>query len=171
MNKILHGPTIVLYRPMIPPNTGNIARLSTATQSRLLIVGKIGFDLSQKAIRRAGLDYWSQVQLTRYERFKDFYTSEVQNKKARIIAVTKEGKNSLFDFQFEKNDLLVFGNETSGLPPAFLKISDETLRIPMWKNARSLNLSNAAAVVSYFYLEQLANRDEETFAKRNYFLK
>lgn len=166
-----NAPTIVLYRPMIPPNTGNIARLSTATQSRLLIVGKIGFDLSQKAIKRAGLDYWSQVQLTRYKHFKDFYMDEVQNQNARIVAITKEGKNSLFDFQFEKNDLLVFGSETTGLPPAFLKISDETLRIPMWANARSLNLSNAVAVVSYFYLEQLADKAEETFAKRNYFLK
>lgn len=165
----MNGPVLVLYRPMIPPNTGNIARLSVACRSRLLIVGKAGFDLSNKAAKRSGLDYWDQVNLTLYKKFKDFYASEVQNQSIQMVAVTKEGEDSIFDFRFEKNDLLVFGNETMGLPPALLKCCHKRIRIPMWNNNRSLNLSNAVAITSYFYLLQWGDKSQETFAYRNYF--
>lgn len=166
---IMIGPVIVLYRPMIPPNTGNIARLSVACQSRLLIVGKAGFDFSDKAAKRSGLDYWEQVHLTHYKKFKNFYLAEVQNKSNRMIGITKEGKNSIFDFSFQENDILIFGNETMGLPPSLLKCCHQTVRIPMWNHNRSLNLSNAVAVASYFYLSQWGDKNQETLAKRNYF--
>lgn len=170
----MRGPSLVLYRPQIPPNTGNIARLSMATNSRLLIVGKAAFDISHKAAQRAGLDYWQQVNLSLYPQFKSFYQNEVQQKSSRMVAISKEGKTSLFDFRFSAHDLLIFGNETAGLPPKFLKLCPESVRIPMWQNNRSLNLSNAAAVTSYFYMAQLFDKetlDNETLAMRNYFLK
>lgn len=146
---------IALYRPQIPPNTGNIARLCVALDSELVIVGKPSFSWDDKQLRRAGLDHWDKVRFTHMPRFKDFYLSY---KERRIIPVTKVGNQHLFEFSFSPQDVVLFGNETAGLPPKVLKFFPISLRLPMWGPVRSLNLANAVAVVAYEYYRQMYTR-------------
>jgi tRNA (cytidine/uridine-2'-O-)-methyltransferase len=149
------GLGIALYKPLIPPNTGNIARLSVALECDLYIVGKTPIKWDEPALKRAGLDHWDKVRLTHFARFKDFY---LKHKNRRIIAITKESSNIHWDFKFLPDDILLFGNETSGLPPALIKLAGESTRIPMWgEGVRSLNLSNSAAIVAYEYCRQMAD--------------
>jgi len=151
------SPTIALYRPQIPPNTGNIGRLCVAIESPLYIVGKSPISLDQKSVRRAGLDYWQFVDMHKVDRFKDFY-NQMKNAptQRRIIAFTKSSGENLWDFTFQKGDVLLFGNETAGLPPRLLNLIEEHVYIPMWgKEIRSLNLANTVSIAAYEYLRQL----------------
>ncbi|MCB1180224.1 MAG: tRNA (cytidine(34)-2'-O)-methyltransferase, partial [Leptospiraceae bacterium] len=132
---------IALYKPEIPPNTGNISRLCVGINAPLHIIGKPAFDISEKAVRRAGLDHWEKLALKLHDSWEDFY-SNLPNKD-RIFLITKFGKKIYSEINFQKDDILVFGSETSGLPD-FIHDSisgERKLKIPMLnESVRSLNL-------------------------------
>lgn len=143
---------IVLVEPEIPQNTGNIARTCAATGSRLHIVYPIAFDISDRAVKRAGLDYWHLVEVICYDNLDDFFE---KTKGGRYFYATTKAPNRYTDVQFHDNDYLVFGKETKGLPEDLLHDNkDSCIRIPMRDSARSLNLSNSVAVVLYEALRQ-----------------
>ncbi len=148
----MRGPTIALYRPMIPPNTGNIARLCVAIQSKLYIIGKAGFSWEDKQLKRAGLDYWENLSFEHEMKFKNFYQ---KYRIARKIGISKQGNTILWDYSFKPSDVLIFGNEKKGLPPSMLSILEDSIRIPMPGISRSLNLSNAVSIVAYEFLRQM----------------
>jgi len=162
--------TIALHKPQIPPNTGNVSRLCVGLQAPLYIIGKPAFDIDSKAVKRAGLDHWDELDLSEYRGFKDF---SLDNMGMRKIAVTKEGKDLVWDFKFKLNDVIIFGNETHGLPPSFINNCEESVRIPMYGNIRSLNLSNSVAVVVYEAFRQLTQNKEvnEKRVSRKYYRK
>ena len=145
---------IVLYEPDIPFNTGNVGRSCLATGSTLHLVGRLGFSLNQKEVRRAGLDYWTSVDLRVHEDW-DHFLSEI-GPAAPLYFFSKKADNDFWDARYVSNSYLVFGCETKGLPDSMLeRYKDKTYRIPMRENSvRSLNLSTAAGVVLYEALRQ-----------------
>lgn len=143
---------IVLYEPEIPANTGNIGRTCVATGVRLHLIEPLGFQLTEKALRRAGLDYWPKLDVTCYHSFEDFLR---QNPGAKIYMATTKGKRVYTEVCYEPDCYLMFGKESAGIPEEILKEHpDEAIRIPMLPENRSLNLSNAAAIVLYEALRQ-----------------
>lgn len=143
---------IVLVEPEIPQNTGNIARTCAATGARLHIVYPIKFDISDKAVKRAGLDYWHLVEVTCYDSLEDFFE---KTKGGRYFYASTKAPNRYTDVKYQADDYLVFGKETKGLPEQLLHDNrDACIRIPMMDAARSLNLSNSAAIVLYEALRQ-----------------
>ena len=149
---------VALVEPEIPPNTGNIARLCAATKTRLHIVGVPGFRMDERAVKRAGLDYWDEVDLRRHRRIEDLY-DELPD--SRFLFVETGGARSIYEWQYKDEDCLIFGRETRGLPHDLIeKNLERVLEIPMSnQNIRSLNLANSAAIVLYEALRQT------TFAK------
>jgi tRNA (cytidine/uridine-2'-O-)-methyltransferase len=146
---------VVLVRPQIPQNTGSIARTCAATDTPLHLVGKLGFDISEKSVRRAGLDYWPHVKLFRHRNWED-YMRDAQP--ARVWLFSKFGSRLYYKADFGKDDALVFGSETEGLGKEFLEgfPAEQILRIPIVTDAvRSLNLSNAASIALYEARRQL----------------
>ncbi len=144
---------IVLVYPEIPQNTGNIARTCAATGSTLHLVKPLGFDISEKAVRRAGLDYWDKVEVKVYENLDEFFAL---NKGGKFWFLSTKANHSYTDVKYSENDFLLFGRESYGLPEPLLKEHyADTLRIPMLANLRSLNLSNSVAIVLYEGLRQL----------------
>ena len=139
---------IVLVEPEIPPNTGNIIRLCANNGSRLHLIKPLGFDLSDKKLRRAGLDYHEFTQLSIHESLEDYFNKE---KPERFFACSTKGKKVFSEQQYRPGDTFIFGPETRGLPVSFLETvpEDRVLIIPMLKGSRSLNLSNAAAIIVY----------------------
>ena len=144
---------VTLVEPEIPPNTGNIARLCAATRVPLHIVGATGFRLDDRAVRRAGLDYWPEVELHRH---LDLDALRHSVPEARFIYLTTKAERSYADWKFESNDCLVFGRETRGLPEDLLRANwERCLTIPMLNpNVRSLNLATSVAIVLYEALRQ-----------------
>ncbi len=144
---------VALVEPEIPPNTGNVARLCAATRTPLHIVGVTGFRLDDRAVRRAGLDYWPEVTLTRH---RDLAALGDALPGARFIYLTTKAETAYTDWSFAPDDCLVFGRETRGLPEELLRANRERcLRIPILNpNVRSLNLANAVAIVLYEALRQ-----------------
>lgn len=143
---------IVLVEPEIPQNTGNIARTCAATGARLHLVEPLGFSMEDKYLKRAGLDYWSLVDLRRYEAFEQFCEMNPMGEK---YFVTTKAKKSYTDVDYSQDCFLVFGKETAGLPGHILEANqDRCIRIPMLAEARSLNLSNSVAIVVYEALRQ-----------------
>jgi len=143
---------IVLVEPEIPGNTGNIARLCAATNSELHLVKPLGFSIEDKYLKRAGLDYWHLVKVHCHENFGEVL--ELYKGHNFYFNTTKAHKNYT-EIQYGPDDLLVFGKETAGLPESLLAANHENcIRIPMVDDARSLNLSNAAAIVIYEALRQ-----------------
>lgn len=145
---------IVLFEPEIPPNTGNIIRLAANTGSALHLIKPFGFDLNDKKMRRAGLDYHEYTGISVYENWQQF---KKQHPSKRMLGFSTKGKIPYNNVAYTKEDYLVFGPETRGLPESVrddLGV-DNTLRIPMLAESRSLNLSNAAAVVVYEAWRQL----------------
>jgi len=144
---------VALVEPEIPQNTGNIARLCAATSTPLHIVGATGFRLDDKAVRRAGLDYWDQVDLTRHPNL-DALTEVLTD--SRLIYFTTKAERSYLDWEFTENDCLVFGRETRGLPVELLRANwHYCLKIPILNpKVRSLNLANSVAIVLYEALRQ-----------------
>ena len=139
-------PRIVLVHPQIPPNTGNIARTCAATGTALHLVGPLGFEISDRYLKRAGLDYWPYVDLHYHKDLQAFAASQ-QQIGGRLIGFSVSGRYPYVQYQFQANDWLLFGSETKGLPPEVLEACDATLYIPMTqKQVRSLNLSVSAAV-------------------------
>ncbi|MCA1604442.1 MAG: tRNA (cytidine(34)-2'-O)-methyltransferase [Acidobacteria bacterium] len=144
---------VALVEPEIPPNTGNIARLCAATRVPLHIVGVAGFRLDDKAVRRAGLDYWPEVNLQRHP---DLAHMQETLADARFIYLTTKADKSYADWVFSQHDCLVFGRETSGLPERILRSNwERCLTIPMLNpKVRSLNLATAVGIVLYEALRQ-----------------
>ena len=144
---------LILYQPEIPPNTGNIIRLCANTGTRLHLIHPLGFLLTGKDLKRAGLDYGSLVEISEHSSFDDFL-SKARSK--RIIAFSTSGKKPYNEIKFEQGDALLFGPETRGLPQTVLSAAycNEVARVPMKKNSRSLNLSNAVSVVVYEAMRQ-----------------
>lgn len=144
---------IVLYQPEIPQNTGNIARLCAATQTELHLIEPFGFIWDDQRLKRAGLDYW---ELATIQRHLNFQTYLEQYPKQRLLMATTKGGHSYGTLKFELQDSLVFGPETRGLPDSLLALNPEqNIRIPMYQQARSLNLSNSVAIILYEALRQL----------------
>jgi len=144
---------VALVEPEIPSNTGNIARLCAATNTPLHIVGATGFRMDERAVKRAGLDYWPEVELTRHRDLQDLQTSIPA---ARLVYFTTKAERPYLDWMFETNDCLVFGRETRGLPEDLLHSNWENcVTIPMLNpKVRSLNLANAVSIVLYEALRQ-----------------
>jgi len=144
---------IVLIEPEIPPNTGNIARLCAATGSVLHLVGRLGFRITDRTLKRAGLDYWSHVQLVRHPEAKKFW-KELENENFYLFST--HGTLLYSAIRYQDGDYLVFGRETAGLPAEVLnQFADRTAYIPMDGPVRSLNLSTAAGVVAFEALRQI----------------
>jgi tRNA (cytidine/uridine-2'-O-)-methyltransferase len=136
-------------------NTGNIARTCAATQSRLHLIRPLGFDISDKAVKRAGLDYWSMVDLRVYDGLDELFAQNPDSASRLWLATTKAPR-AYSQAEFQDGDWLFFGRETAGLPRAFReKYRDRCIRIPMREEARSLNLANSVAVLTYEALRQL----------------
>lgn len=143
---------IVLYEPEIPSNTGNIGRTCAATGARLHLIEPLGFRLNEKAIRRAGMDYWETLDVTRYVNWEDFLD---KNPNAEIYMATTKGKQIYTDAKYGPDCYLVFGKESAGIPEEILAMHPEScIRIPMLGETRSLNLSNSVAVILYEALRQ-----------------
>lgn len=151
--------SVGLVEPEIPPNTGNIARLCAATRTPLHVIGVTGFRLDDRAVRRAGLDYWPEVELHRHRDLTALYRSL---KDARFIYLTTKAETSYSDWRFETNDCLLFGRETRGLPEDVLHDNwERCLTIPMINpNIRSLNLATSVAIVLYEALRQTRAFDD-----------
>ena len=144
---------IVLVEPEIPQNCGNIARTCAATGCRLHLIRPLGFDISEKAVRRAGLDYWHLVEVRDYENLEDFFS---KNDVAQMWCLSTKAPRSSVEADFQDECYLFFGKETKGLPEDFLAAHyDSCIRLPMRDCARSLNLSNAVAITVYEALRQL----------------
>lgn len=145
---------IVLVEPEIPQNCGNIARTCAATGSRLHLVRPLGFDISEKAVRRAGLDYWNLVEVTAYDGLDDLFTKHPEAAEDLWLTTTK-APQSYEAARFSPDAWLFFGKETAGLPLDFReRFRDRCIRLPMISQARSLNLSNTVAVCVYEALRQ-----------------
>lgn len=144
---------IVLVEPEIPQNCGNIARTCAATGSRLHLIRPLGFDISDKAVKRAGLDYWHLVDVRDYENLDDFFA---KNDVQQMWCLSTKAPRSYTEATFRDGCYLFFGKETKGLPEEFLKQHrDSCIRLPMRSQARSLNLSNSVAIAVYEALRQL----------------
>lgn len=143
---------IVLFEPEMPLNTGNIGRTCVATNTRLHLIEPLGFKLNEKAIRRAGLDYWDKLDVTVYCDYQDFLD---KNPGAKIYMATTKAKHVYTDVKYEPDCYIMFGKESAGIPEEILVENEETcVRIPMWGDIRSLNLSNSVAIVLYEALRQ-----------------
>jgi tRNA (cytidine/uridine-2'-O-)-methyltransferase len=143
---------IVLLEPEIPSNTGNIGRTCVATGTKLHLIEPLGFRLDEKQIKRAGLDYWKDLDLTVYDSYKDFID---KNPNARIYMATTKAQVCYTDVNYEPDCFLMFGKESAGIPEELLLANKEnTIRIPMIGDIRSLNLGNSAAIVLYEALRQ-----------------
>ena len=145
---------IVLVEPEIPQNCGNIARTCAATGARLHLIRPLGFDISEKAVRRAGLDYWDKLEVIDYENLADFFA---RNDVKEMWCLSTKAPRSYCEAEYHDGCYLFFGKETKGLPEDFLEDHREScVRIPMGPNIRSLNLSNAVAITVFEALRQLS---------------
>ena len=143
---------IILHEPEIPANTGNIGRTCVATGSRLHLIEPLGFSLSEKALKRAGLDYWGDLDVTVYSDFEDFLR---RNPGAKIYMATTKAKKIYTEVSYEPDCYIMFGKESAGIPEEILVDHQETsVRIPMIGDTRSLNLSNSVAIILYEALRQ-----------------
>lgn len=151
---------IVLIEPEIPNNTGNIGRTCVGLQSELHLVGKLGFEISDKQLKRAGLDYWPHLKWTHHKNFDDWW-SHVENPN-RVFFFTTKSHKSHFDIEFQEGDWLVFGKETKGLSPEILEQYPlQTAKIPQIGPIRSLNLATAVAIVAYEGYRQMMTGSPE----------
>lgn len=143
---------IVLHEPEIPANTGNIGRTCVATDTPLHLIEPLGFSLAEKELKRAGLDYWPDLDVSTYSGYEDFLA---KNPGARVVYASTKGQHIYSDFEFRPDDYIMFGKESAGIPEEILvQHPEETIRIPMLGDTRSLNLSNSVAIVLYEALRQ-----------------
>jgi len=151
---------VVLVEPRIPQNTGTIGRLCYATNSTLHLIKPYGFEINEKALRRAGLDYWKNLKVFEYENINDFWSKHPLNNR-HFFATTKV-KNNYFDKKYQEGDYFYFGREDAGLPKDILdKIKQNNITIPMFNEARSLNLANSVSIVVYEAIRQYLNKGYE----------
>ena len=157
---------IVLYEPEIPANTGNIGRPCVAANARLHLIEPLGFRLNEKEIRRAGMDYWKDLDVSVYVDWEDFLA---RNPDAKIYLATTKGRHIYTEVSYEPDCYLVFGKESAGIPEEILvEHPNECIRIPMIGETRSLNLSNSAAVILYEALRQNQFRDMKLEGELHY---
>lgn len=143
---------IVLHEPEMPANTGNIGRTCVALGARLHLIEPLGFRLDEKSLKRAGLDYWEKLDVITYINFEDFLE---KNPGAKIYMATTKSKQTYVDVTYEKDCYIMFGKESAGIPEEILLDYKETaIRIPMYPEIRSLNLSNSVAIVAYEAMRQ-----------------
>lgn len=143
---------IILHQPEIPANTGNIGRTCVATGTSLHLIEPLGFRLNEKEIKRAGMDYWDKLDVTRYINFEEF---KEKHPGAKIWMATTKAKHVYTEVEFGPDDFIMFGKESAGIPEEILVDYEETcIRIPMLSEIRSLNLSNSVAIVLYEALRQ-----------------
>ena len=143
---------IVLFEPEIPANTGNIGRTCVATGTRLHLIESLGFRLNDKTVKRAGMDYWEHLDVTRYDDWEDFLE---RNPDAKIYFATTKAKHVYTEVEYEPNAYIMFGKESAGIPEEILiQHPEQCIRIPMIGETRSLNLSNSVAIVLYEALRQ-----------------
>lgn len=143
---------IVLHEPEIPANTGNIGRTCVAANTRLHLIEPLGFKLNEKALKRAGMDYWSDLDVTTYIDFKDFLE---KNPGARIYMATTKAQKVYTEVEYEPDCFIMFGKESAGIPEDILvEHKEDCVRIPMVGDIRSLNLGNSVAVILYEALRQ-----------------
>ena len=143
---------IVLFEPEIPSNTGNIGRTCVATGTRLHLIEPLGFRLNEKAIQRAGMDYWNDLDVTTYLNYEDFLA---KNPGAKIYMATTKARQTYAEVHYEEDCYIMFGKESAGIPEEILvQHPDTVIRIPMNENIRSLNLANSVAIVLYEALRQ-----------------
>ena len=143
---------IVLHEPEMPANTGNIGRTCVATGSRLHLIGPLGFQINDKMLKRAGLDYWPDLDVTVYDDFDDFME---KNPGARLYMATTKAKNVYTHVHYDENAYIMFGKESAGIPEEILvEHEEDCMRIPMNGDIRSLNLGNSVAIVLYEALRQ-----------------
>ena len=143
---------IVLYEPEIPANTGNIGRNCVATNKRLHLIEPLGFRLDEKALKRAGMDYWSDLDVRTYINYEDFLE---KNPDAKIYMATTKAPKAYTEVQYEQDCYIMFGKESAGIPEEILvKHKEDCIRIPMAGDIRSLNLGNSVAIVLYEALRQ-----------------
>lgn len=151
---------IILHQPEIPANTGNIGRTCVATGSSLHLIEPLGFRLTEKEIKRAGMDYWEHLDVTRYINFEEFLE---KHPGAKVWMATTKAKKVYTDAVYGPDDFLMFGKESAGIPEEILvKHEEDCIRIPMLPAIRSLNLSNSVAVVLYEALRQNGFREMQT---------
>lgn len=151
---------IVMVEPEIPQNTGNVARTCAVTGARLHLVGPMGFEIDDKKLKRAGLDYWHTLDITMYKSIDEFFE---KNKGGNFYYASTKSLNRYCDVSFKDGDYILFGKETKGLDENLLKENKEKcIRIPMGNNQRSLNLSNSVAIIVYEALRQNDFFDLET---------
>lgn len=162
------GPRVVLFEPEIPPNTGNVARTCAGTGCELHLIEPLGFSLDDRHLRRAGLDYWPSVQLHRHASGPDFLTMR-HSRGGRLVALSRHASCAYTAFAFQKDDWLLFGRESSGLPTDLLLECDASLQIPLQgrkedgeRAVRSLNLSVAVGIVLFEALRQIEQQSQQT---------
>jgi tRNA (cytidine/uridine-2'-O-)-methyltransferase len=155
-HRIIENPplNVVLYQPEIPANTGNIARLCGAAEMRLHLIHPLGFRVDNKHLRRAGLDYWHEVDIRHHQNFPAFLRSREKGKMGNLIVFSKHASLDYPEAEVGYGDYLLFGQETLGLP-ARIRGSYPCYKIPIWGAVRSLNLSTSVGIVAYHYLHQL----------------
>lgn len=143
---------IVLFEPEMPANTGNIGRTCVATGTRLHLIEPLGFRLNEKAVKRAGLDYWDKLDVTVYCDYKDFLQ---RNPGAKIFMASTKARKIYTEVSYDPDCFLMFGKESAGIPEEILvQHPDTSIRIPMWGEIRSLNLSNSVSIILYEALRQ-----------------
>lgn len=143
---------IILHQPEIPSNTGNIGRTCVATGTKLHLIEPLGFSLNEKALKRAGMDYWKDLDVTTYINFDEFLQ---KNPNAKIYMATTKAKHIYTEVSYGPNDFIMFGKESAGIPEEILVDYEDTcVRIPMQNEIRSLNLSNSVAIILYEALRQ-----------------
>jgi tRNA (cytidine/uridine-2'-O-)-methyltransferase len=162
-----HHPEVVLYCPQIPQNTGTISRLCAAFSSTLHLIHPMAFEITEKAVKRAGLDYWKHVNLFEHESWKSFRDS---HKERRIVFVETGGTQSPYEFEFHPQDLLVFGAETFGIHKDVMESEIQNgnchfITIPMFnRGVRSINLANTVSIVLYLAIAQLHSKGTKQWA-------
>lgn len=148
---------VVLVEPEIPPNTGNVGRLCLATGARLHLVRPLGFSIDDRALRRAGLDYWKEVDLRLWDSLPEFFSAVGPG--ARIFLLTTKSSRPYWDERFQDGDYLIFGRETKGLPESLLQeLPGQCVTIPMAGSTRSLNLATSVGIVLYEAVRQMSSR-------------
>ena len=155
-HKILKNPVlnVVLYQPEIPANTGNIARLCGAAKLSLHLIHPLGFQVDDKHLKRAGLDYWHEVDVRHHKSCKKFLETIKVHGQGKLIAFSRHASRAYTKADVKHGDFLIFGQETGGLPPGIRNIFP-CYRIPIWGRVRSLNLSTAVGIVVYHYLHEM----------------
>jgi len=153
-HRILEDPClhVVLYQPEIPANTGNIARLCGAAEIRLHLIHPLGFKVDDRHLKRAGLDYWHEVDICYHNSFKDFVEDAVED--GQVFALSRHVSQVYTDARVNRGDFLLFGRETAGLP-AYIRKEYPCYAVPMWGKVRSLNLSTTVGIVAYHCLHQM----------------